>query len=578
MKDFKETIFKLSYKPMDGVSALWFEFADSLWIVDPCVLFNGMLGNANDSYTAMLYTDTNNFSHRSPSYWVSQDFNEDYFFWTIRQLPGEPICRMRFAYKDFLHKVELACYHLYKDTAANLPTAYDGIIQPEEIKKIFEQIKVLKLFAMPGLTRSSEVDCEKLTFKCPLVRKGDDSWAYDIPYTLKIGNREITSCITDCSNDMDFIRHQLESYCYCRKAQIELHFEDEPMVISLRQLRTLASAKTDGSGIVYRYDDYVKVEIQPDSFAKGSAIIGICNEEDTIRELYEGLLNIGRRGYEFKEYGQDNPWDYEAIVFYNHIKSPIIERYLSGIMEKYNSIVERQKIIHHVFTICPDYTHVLGYMTGQSSVVGVFSDDVVTLYKDDVKDEELCSVKLSGIYEWLDEFNRYSDGVNSTMGKMNVKDWHHRGLILAKELKKKLPEDIDVWYSFPFEDVDNRNRRPVLITEGTLKDYFEEELGKACLRKDKDRIDYCLYMNADINANDGAALKHLIASEIRIDSITSERLADINDEKLELFEHLLSKGLIINACKGGIDPLLELCRKWKCDKIEKRIHKIMNRY
>lgn len=67
-----------------------------------------------------------------------------------------------------------------------------------------------------------------------------------------------------------------------------------------------------------------------------------------------------------------------------------------------------------------------------------------------------------------------------------------------------------------------------------MKDYFENELAKACLKKDKKRIDYCLYMNADINATDGAALKHLIASEDDIDSITPERLAIINNEKLVL--------------------------------------------
>lgn len=41
-------------------------------------------------------------------------------------------------------------------------------------------------------------------------------------------------------------------------------------------------------------------------------------------------------------------------------------------------------------------------------------------------------------------------------------------------------------------------------------------------------------MNADINATDGAALKHQIASEDDIDSITPERLAIINNEKLVL--------------------------------------------
>ena len=162
------------------------------------------------------------------------------------------------------------------------------------------------------------------------------------------------------------------------------------------------------------------------------------------------------------------------------------------------------------------------------------------------------------------------------MGNMDVEKWHHRGLILAKELKKRLPEDIDVWYGYPFEDVEHRNCRPILITDGILKEFFEEELSIACLKKSKERIDYCLFMNADINANDGAAFKHLIASEESIESIDTERLIIINNEKLELFEYLLTKGLVVNHGKGGIDPVLELCKKWKCDLIENRIHEIMN--
>ena len=264
------------------------------------------------------------------------------------------------------------------------------------------------------------------------------------------------------------------------------------------------------------------------------------------------------------------------MVFYNHIKSPIIERYISRIKEDYNSIVERQRIIHHVFTISPDYTDVLGQMTGQSIPTSVSFDDVVTLYKEDDSEEVLCSVTLPGVYEWLNEFNRLSDGVNSTMGNLDVEKWYHRGLVLAKELKKKLPDDIDVWYGYPFDDVEHRDCRPILITDGTLKEYFEEELSKACFKKDKERIDYCLSMNADTNANDGAAFKHLIASEESIESITPEQIIIINKEKLELFEYLLTKGLIVNHGKGGIDLVLELCKKWKCDLIENRIHEIMN--
>ena len=576
MVEISDSKSVLAYKCVDNVTAIWFLYNSKEWIVDPCVLFNGLLGSVEDPSTSLLYLNVDNLSHRRATYYVKQKHDSDFIFWSINKLLCDPECKLRFGVKDFLKTAEELINCLCRDVDSKTATAYDNIINPKEITKIVTQLKTLKLFLMPQSLRSSEINKELLTFNCPTFDKDERDWAYDIPYILRIGNREIKSFISDWTNDMDYVRHQLESYCYCRQAQIKLYFEDEPTIINLKKVSALASTKSIGSGIAYNYDDYLKVEIQPNSFIKGSAIYGFCNERQAIKELYEGLLNVGRVGYEFKDYDFDNPWGYDAMVFYNHIKSPIIERYISRIKEDYNSIVERQRIIHHVFTISPDYTDVLGQMTGQSIPTSVSFDDVVTLYKEDDSEEVLCSVTLPGVYEWLKEFNRLSDGVNSTMGNLDVEKWHHRGLVLAKELKKKLPDDIDVWYGYPFDDVEHRDCRPILITDGTLKEYFEEELSKACFKKDKERIDYCLSMNADTNANDGAAFKHLIASEESVESITPEQIIIINKEKLELFEYLLTKGLIVNHGKGGIDPVLELCKKWKCDLIENRIHEIMN--
>ena len=576
MVEISDSKSVLAYKCVDNVTAIWFLYNSKEWIVDPCVLFNGLLGSVEDPSTSLLYLNVDNLSHRRATYCVKQKHDSDFIFWSINKLLCDPECKLRFGVKDFLKTAEELINCLCRDVDSKTATAYDNIINPKEITKIVTQLKTLKLFLMPQRLRSSEINEELLTFNCPAFDKDERDWANDIPYILKIGNREIKSVISDWTNDMDYVRHQLESYCYCRQAQIKLYFEDDPTIINLKKVSALASTKSIGSGIAYNYDDYLKVEIQPNSFIKGSAIYGFCNERQAIKELYEGLLNVGRVGYEFKDYDFDNPWGYDAMVFYNHIKSPIIERYISRIKEDYNSIVERQRIIHHVFTISPDYTDVLGQMTGQSIPTSVFFDDVVTLYKEDDSEEVLCSVTLPGVYEWLNEFNRLSDGVNSTMGNLDVEKWHHRGLVLAKELKKKLPDDIDVWYGYPYEDVEHCDCRPILITDGTLKEYFEEELSKACFKKDKERIDYCLSMNADTNANDGAAFKHLIASEESVESITPEQITIINKEKLELFEYLLTKGLIVNHGKGGIDPVLELCKKWKCDLIENRIHEIMN--
>lgn len=315
---------------------------------------------------------------------------------------------------------------------------------------------------MGKLLRSSDVVLEKLHFISPSNDGDEKQWAYDIPYIIGIGNRNITSYISDWSNDVDFIRYQLESYCYNGKATIEFKFEDAPTVINLERVSTIASVERIGDGIAIKYDDYMKVVIKPNSFVKGASVIGFCDEKATVKELYEGLLNIGRQGYAYNEEDRDNSWDYEAIVLYNHIKSPIIERYLTDCREDENTISIRQKIIHHIVTITPDYGNVLGGIDGDCVGVDIDGDDRITICNKDL-DKEICVVTIPGIYVWYKEFESKSDGVNSTMGCIDVEEWHRKGLALAKELKDKLPDDFDVWYGYPFEDIEQRYKRPILI-------------------------------------------------------------------------------------------------------------------
>lgn len=147
MEEVRDSKFSLVYKEVNGISAIWFEYSNRDWIVDPCVLFNGMLGSKEGSDTAMLYINIENLSHRRASYYVKQEFDGNFFFWTINHLLYDPETKMRFGYKEFLQKTDESIIRLYNDIANNKPTAYDGIIKSEDIKKIHDQIKVSKYFS-----------------------------------------------------------------------------------------------------------------------------------------------------------------------------------------------------------------------------------------------------------------------------------------------------------------------------------------------------------------------------------------------------------------------------------------------
>lgn len=448
--------FTLTYKEIDGVTAIWFELDGRYWIVDPCALFNGML-NSDNQNCKMLY---GTLADSSTGCWVEQRRVFDNCFWMVSKWLENTVCALVFGLNEYLEGVETCIDGLYADVVNSRPTVYDGFISLEEISKIHSQMKnaVLLVYSYSR----SDINIEKFNFECPMAEydRDDKGWINCAPFELAIGNRKISSFMLLEYSDIRLLRILLETFCYCGEARIELYRDDDPLVIRLRRKSSIQYPLTSGSKAIS--DNFVEVVIQS-NLDRAAAIIGFCDEKETIKELYEGLLNIGRIGYECGEYELGESWQYPPIVFYNHIKSPIIERYLSGIKQDDDIIAERQRVIHHIFTISPDYVHEFGWMTGQSIPVGIDKDDVVTL-KDEDEGMELCSVNVPGLFEWVDEFERLSDGVNSTMGKMNVEDWHRRGLLLAKELKSKLPDDIDLWYGYPFEDEEHRNSRPILIT------------------------------------------------------------------------------------------------------------------
>lgn len=447
--------FTLTYKEIDGVTAIWFELDGRFWIVDPCVLFNGMLNSDNQNCDLLYET----LADSSMGCWVKQSICKfGNCFWKITKWLEDTACALVFGLDEYLEGVEACIDGLYADVVNGRQTVYDGFIKPEEIYKIHSQMKIA--IPLVGGYDCSDVNIEKFIFECPTAEydRNDRAWMNCVPFELAIGNRNMCSFVWLEYSDIRLLRILLETYCYCGEAIIELDRDDDTLVIRLR--RGIQYPVTYGSKAIS--GNFVEVVVLP-NLDGSAAIVGICDEKETIKELYEGLLNIGRIGYECEKDELGESWQYSPIVFYNHIKSPIIERYLSGIKQNDNVIAERQRVIHHVFTISPDYIHELGWMTGHNIPVGIDKDDVVTL-KDEDEGRELCSVNVPGLFEWVDEFERLSDGVNSTMGKMDVEDWHRRGLLLAKELKKKLPGDIDLWYGYPFEDEEHRYCRPMLIT------------------------------------------------------------------------------------------------------------------
>ena len=175
MVEISDSKSVLAYKCVDNVTAIWFLYNSKEWIVDPCVLFNGLLGSVEDPSTSLLYLNVDNLSHRRATYYVKQKHDSDFIFWSINKLLCDPECKLRFGVKDLLKTAEELINCLCRDVDSKTATAYDNIINPKEITKIVTQLKTLKLFLMPQRLRSSEINKELLTFNCPTFDKDENT-------------------------------------------------------------------------------------------------------------------------------------------------------------------------------------------------------------------------------------------------------------------------------------------------------------------------------------------------------------------------------------------------------------------
>jgi hypothetical protein len=118
--------------------------------------------------------------------------------------------------------------------------------------------------------------------------------------------------------------------------------------------------------------------------------------------------------------------------------------------------------VKNVIILCPDYDDLL------------FEDGVGCGDEEDIfigEEETEIHIDVPGLSEWhskyIDECLLPCAVGKITLDELNAKfDWktfHEEGLRLAAEVKKQLPEDVDLLYDVPFEDKSQFIKKPVFI-------------------------------------------------------------------------------------------------------------------
>ena len=428
--------FKIYCEEKDGKYGIWLDTTYALILVDPLILY-GSIFKENEELHLTYYQDG---ECKSDTRYKLHIYREKYAYtWVICCLDVVEYGKRTYRQDDYSNKIKTVLTELYQKWSEGNKVHYEyNDVRYEALKMCVDQCQYEQIFPSFFTRRADELTIERFVFN-PI-----DSEEYEIG----IGDRKYTTYITDWCNDPEYVRHQFETIFYCESpAVIELKFDDLPTTITLERKRILDKTETHEEGTGFKYKDFIYVKIVANGFANMPTLVGYCDFKETIRTLYEGLLQMAIRQREHMD-------EATTIGSYNKYKSPLIESLISDKPVEYGSkcVHIRENVIEKILIMDPDVDCFMRDTDGF-----VYSYDEL---------DELCgkTVIIPGLRKWEEEIEPII--IESECGKPYTKDWneyHERGLELARKVREALPKKYDLWYKAPFEDKSGTISKPMLI-------------------------------------------------------------------------------------------------------------------
>lgn len=424
-----------------GVWGIWLYIENEILLVNPIELVNSLYLNESYYYLLSIYKEKTEviIDVRIEHYYISWEFGQ-----SIGNLSG----RYTFMFNEYVNKVQAAILALYDIYKKKDEVAYDleGIdaVSLDAVRVCAEQIDIKATLPSYFALTTESVKVEDFVFM-PLK----DKWIEQ--YQIGIGNRKYDTWLTHWDSDMEAIRHEFECFVYEGEATIRLPFDSLDTTIKICRRSALDNVKkTKNGGTAYSYKSFVLVEIQPNGFVNMPIVKGFCEEKAMIRTLYEGLLSMARlHPLDGKEDSYDDTPS--CLVIYNRYKSPIIESLLKDEKKEPNTYMTRQVHVKKIIKIDADYDTFL------------WDEESVALDLSDLYDTEGKPLQMEAFEKWQKEIAPII--VDAAVGKSYEKNWddyNKRGVELARQLRKQLSTDFDLWYEPPFED-SSKNKKATLI-------------------------------------------------------------------------------------------------------------------
>lgn len=443
-EEAKCSIFPISCHERLGVYGIWFQYGKELLLVNPQYLVNSIY--MDDHYYLLdKYTEDSKDSSEGDFYVVIQKWDNCYS-WRIYHTHSQNVRQMQFTYKEYIGKIQSCISDLHNVWSNGSPIAYKPFdIGLEDVTMCKKQLAIPSVYPSHYQLMANSIVKETFVFR-PVYDELFEK------YEIGIGDRCYQTWFTYWDNDLEAIRHQLESYVYEHEATIKMSFDMSDTIVKLHGKRILSEISNVETGYTYKYETYILVEIIPNEFVRMPIIKGWGDEKEVIRNLYEGLLNMAYR-LPLKT-DEDESGHYPALLeAYNRYKSPIVESFLRGDKWEPNTYRNRQVHVKHIIRINPDYDV---YLWDEEEVASTLDDDYY--------DQQGNPIVMPEFDEWAKEMSPIV--LASETGEpyeMDWEDYHKRGLAWAHQLRQQLSTDFDLWYEAPYEDKSGTIRKRIFI-------------------------------------------------------------------------------------------------------------------
>lgn len=283
-----------------------------------------------------------------------------------------------------------------------------------------------------------------------LFKKLDSTFFYfNSPYAgwidldIYINGKKQLTC--DCSNAYDpfpDIKQWLEDIVLCDNLETAIRIDNENAEKFLHYEK-LSNRNNVNIGMFYVYDSY----------SNSIPFFALCDTKDFIKSVYLVLLALCGDCYNthFSDFAKSWYYDenffrtsrkYNNLTFYNKIKSPLIEWYIcSSFCLGYENEFKKMPIIKETISIWCDYGDALFWGRGVDGVGCCLGDaDSLSTYSAG----EINLASIQGLREWYNEWS--SAPIPDKWTKKQWDDWYKRGYEFAKQVRKLLPDTIDLYY------------------------------------------------------------------------------------------------------------------------------------